>query len=177
MSEYLKTEEGKAYFITCTVVNWIDIFTRECYVNILVDSIKHCQKDKGLEVYAYCIMPSHFHMIARAKDGTLGILLKDLKGFTARKILEEIKENPQESRKEWLLEAFKNAGTNSPQKQTYQFWLHDNYPVELYSDKFIIQKENYIHMNPVETGLVSRPEHYRLSSASDESPIKILEWK
>jgi putative transposase len=177
MSEYLKTEEGKAYFITCTVINWIDIFTRECYVNILVDSIKHCQKNKGLEVYAYCIMPSHFHMIARVKDGTLGILLKNLKGFTARKILEEIKENPKESRKEWLLEAFKNAGTNSPQKQTYQFWQHDNYPVELYSDKFIIQKEMYIHMNPVEQGLVSRSEHYRLSSASDESPIKILGWK
>ncbi|MEI6507290.1 MAG: transposase [Bacteroidota bacterium] len=177
MSEFLKTEEGKAYFITCTVVDWIDIFTRETYVNILIDSIKYCQKNKGLEVYAYCILPSHFHMIARAKDGTLGILLKDLKGFTARKILDEIKNNQQESRREWLLEAFKKAGAKSSQKQNYQFWQHDNFPVELYSDKFIIQKETYIHMNPVEIGFVSKPEYYRLSSASDESPIQIMEWR
>jgi hypothetical protein len=113
-------------------------------------------------------------MISQADEGTLGELLRDLKGFTARKILTEIKLNPQESRREWLLEEFKKAGSLSSQKQEYQFWQHSNHPEELYSDTFINQKELYILMNPVEMRLVSRPEHYRLSSASEESPLKVL---
>jgi hypothetical protein len=83
--------------------------------------------------------------------------------------------NPHESRKEWLIECFSKAGKESQNK--FRFWQPGNYPVELYSDKFITQKINYIHMNPVETGLVSKPEHYRLSSASEDSPIKVLEIK
>lgn len=177
MSEYLKIEEGKIYFVTFTIVDWIDLFTREDYVSIMIESIRYCQKEKGLMIYTYCIMPSHVHMIAGAKSGTLGDLLRDMKGFTARKIIKEIVVNPAESRREWLLEAFKKAAKKNVPDQKYQVWQHDNYPVELYSDKFINQKERYIHMNPVEMGLVSRPEHYRLSSASDDSPIKVLDLR
>jgi putative transposase len=177
MSEYLKTEEGKTYFITFAVVNWIDAFTREAYVDILLNSIRFCQQEKGLLLYCYCILPSHIHMIAGSEKGTLGELLRDMKGFTSRNILKEIKNNPGESRREWLLEAFKKAGNTSGQKQEYQFWQHTNHPEELFSTKFIEQKERYIHMNPVELGLVSWPEHYRLSSASRESPLKTLALK
>jgi REP element-mobilizing transposase RayT len=171
MSEYLKIEEGKPYFITYTLVDWIDLFTRECYVNILVDSIRYCQQQKGLEVYAYVIMPSHVHMIARC-EGKLSNILRDMKEHTSKMIIRELLENPQESRREWLLEKFTISEQN--QKRQYRVWQAGNHPEELYSDRFIDQKEKYIHMNPVEVGIVSRPEHYRLSSASDESPIKVL---
>jgi REP element-mobilizing transposase RayT len=171
MSEYLKIEEGKPYFITYTLVDWIDLFTRECYVNILVDSIRYCQQQKGLEVYAYVIMPSHVHMIARC-EGKLSNILRDMKEHTSKMIIRELLENPQESRREWLLEKFTISEQN--QKRQYRVWQVGNHPEELYSDRFIDQKEKYIHMNPVEVGIVSRPEHYRLSSASDESPIKVL---
>lgn len=174
MSEYLKIEENKTYFITFTVVEWIDIFTRECYVNILIDSIKYCQQNKGLEIYAYVIMHSHVHMIV-STEGNLSNILRDMKEHTSKKIIEEVMINPHESRKEWLIECFSKAGKES--KNKFRFWQPGNYPVELYSDKFITQKINYIHMNPVETGLVSKPEHYRLSSASEDSPIKVLEIK
>jgi hypothetical protein len=174
MSEYLKTQEGKAYFITFSVVDGIVVFTRDSYVNILLESILYCQQKKGLLLYTYCILPSQIQMIAGADEGTLGELLRDLKGFTARKILSEIKLNPQESRREWLLEAFKKAGSLSSQKQAYLFWQHSNHPEELYSEKFINQKELYILMNPVEMGLLSRPKHYLPSSASEESPLNVL---
>ena len=91
-----------------------------------------------------------------------------------RKIIKEITANPQESRREWLLQAFKKAGAVSGQKQKYKFWQHSNHPEELYSDKFINQKERYILMNSIEMGMVSKPEHYRLSSACEESPLKVL---
>ncbi len=171
MSETLKIEEGKPYFITFTIVEWIDLFTRECYINILLDSIRYCQQQKGLEVYTYVIMHSHVHMIARC-EGKLSNILRDMKEHTSKLIIKEVLENRQESRREWLLQKF-TLKDNNGNKQ-YRVWQPGNHPVELYSDWFINQKENYIHMNPVEAGIVSRPEHYRLSSASEESPLKFL---
>ena len=49
----------------------------------------------------------------------------------------------------------------------YQFWRHDNRPIELWSNKAIDEKINYIHNNPVEEGLVFRAEDYLYSSAID----------
>jgi REP element-mobilizing transposase RayT len=172
MSEYLKIEACKTYFITITIVDWVDLFTRECYVNILLDSIIYCQKYKGLEVYCYVIMPSHAHFILGC-DGKLSNILRDLKEHTSKKIIAEIYENKQESRREWLLDKFSNGVNSKTGKQSYRLWQEGNHPIMLYSDKFITQKQNYIHMNPVESGIVSQPQHYRLSSASDESPIKV----
>lgn len=57
------------------------------------------------------IMPHHMHMIFRSKEGEPSGLLRDFKGFTARKLLKLIQENPKESRKSWMLRAFKEAGT------------------------------------------------------------------
>lgn len=171
MSEYLKTEEGKPYFLTSTIVDWIDLFTRPCYVNILLDSIRFCQQQKGLEVYAYVIMPSHFHMIARC-EGKLSNTLRDMKEHTSKRIIREILDNPQESRKEWLLEKFKLHQNDG--KKHYRVWQEGYHPEELYSDRFIDQKQYYIHMNPVEAGIVNRPEHYAWSSANEDSPIRVL---
>jgi hypothetical protein len=53
-------------------------------------------------------------------------------------------------------------------------WRHDNKPIELWSNKVIAEKINYIHNNPVEEGLVYRPEDYVYSSARDYSGEKGL---
>jgi putative transposase len=173
MSEFLKIEKGKNYFITMTISDWVDLFTRECYVNILIDSIKYCQEKKGLEVYSYVIMPSHAHFIF-GSEGNLSNILRDLKEHTSKQIIAEINENTQESRREWLLKKFSIGESVTTQKMKYKVWQEGNHPEVLYSDKFITQKENYIHLNPVIAGIVSQPHYYRLSSASDESPIKVL---
>lgn len=89
--------------------------------------------------------------------------------------MEAIENNPQESRKEWLMNQFTYYGSISSQKQEKQFWKHDNHPFYLYTNKMIQQKIDYIHFNPVQAGFVNRPEDWRLSSASDESPVKIDE--
>ncbi len=176
MSEFLKIEEGKTYFITMTIVDWVDLFTRECYVNILLDSLRYCQQNKGLEIYAYVIMPSHAHFIF-GTAGQLSSILRDLKEHTSKMIIKELKDNQQESRREWLLDKFKKDSQMENDNSGYRVWQPGNHPIALYSDKFIEQKERYIHMNPVEAGIVSQPQHYRLSSASEESPIKVLAWK
>jgi len=175
MSDFVKMEEGKCYFVTFTVVGWLDVFTRSDYSDILVNSIKYCQQNKGLEIYAYCIMPSHVHMIA-STPGKLGAVLRDLKKFTSKAIVKEIENNPKESKRELYLKCFSEEAKRSKRHKFYCFWQDTNHPMELYSDKFYNQKEGYIHRNPVEEGLVARPEYYRLSSACDESPIKVLSW-
>jgi putative transposase len=173
MSESYKTHADGLYFVSFSVVGWLDVFTRRCYQDILVESLIFCQKRKQLKIYCYCIMPSHVHFITYSENGEISNTLRDFKSFTARKLLHTIEEHPQESRKEWMLNTFCFYGKNSPQKQAMQFWKHDNHPFYLYSNKMIQQKVDYIHYNPVEAGFVNQPTEWRLSSANEESPIKL----
>ena len=83
MSEVYKTFPGGLYFVTITTIGWVDIFTRRLYQDIVTDSIIYCQKNKGLQLYCYCIMPSHVHIIASREEGTLNDLMRDMKSFTA----------------------------------------------------------------------------------------------
>ncbi len=95
-------QEG-LYFVSFAVVYWLDVFVRPTYFQTMVESLNYCRKNKGLEIYAWCFIPSHVHFIFRAKEHNPGVLLKELKTFTSKKIQKEIAENPEESRKEWLL--------------------------------------------------------------------------
>ena len=156
------------YFITFTVIRWIDVFTRNKYRVILTDSIKYCQQNKGLKLHAYVIMTNHVHMIASAKEGFfLENIMRDLKKYTSVLIINSIKSNPLESRKEWLLKAFEEDGAKNPNNIIYQFWQQDNHPIELTDNKMIDQKLDYLHNNPVEAGFVNEPEYYSYSSARD----------
>ena len=164
-----------AYFVSFAVVEWIDVFTRNEYKNILLDSLGFCQKHKGMEVYAWCIMTNHMHLVFRSTgEDKPEYLLGDFKRFTSRKVIQAIIENPKESRKEWLLEQFKKAADHCSNVNENQFWRHDNKPIELWSNKVIAEKVRYIHNNPVEEGLVFRPEDYVYSSARDYSGEKGL---
>jgi putative transposase len=164
---YKIRNKGGVHFITFAVVEWVDVFTRSLYKDILLDSIRHCQAKKGLELYAWCLMTNHFHMMASAKNWDLSGILRDFKKYTSKKIVESIEENPGESRREWMLRLFKEAGQLNSRNKDTQFWRQDNHPVELYSPSFIAQRLDYIHNNPVAAGIVERPEHYLYSSARD----------
>ena len=79
---------------------WIDIFTRETYMNELIESLKYCQTNKGMEIYAYCIMPNHVHLVFSATENNPETVLGKYKEYTAKKIIKNIEENNTESRKE-----------------------------------------------------------------------------
>ena len=173
MSRRYKTYEGGLFFVTLTVVGWIDVFTRREYCDCLVQNLKYCQDKKGLQLYAYCIMSSHVHLIAAAETGLLNFLLRDFKSYTAKQLLQLITDNPQESRKEWLLFLFRHFAKNKPNTQN-QFWQHHNHPIDLTSNSLIDQKLEYIHQNPVKSGFVNEPQDYFYSSANPLSPLKTL---
>ncbi|MEI7676902.1 MAG: transposase, partial [Bacteroidales bacterium] len=142
------------YFVSFAVVAWLDVFTRNEYKNIIMDSLRFCQQKKGMEIFAWCVMTSHIHLVFRSvNEEKPEQLLGDFKRFTSNNIIKAIQNNPQESRKEWLLEKFMDAAKNSSNVKHYQFWQHNNHPIELWSNKVIDEKIDYIHQNPVVEGL------------------------
>jgi REP element-mobilizing transposase RayT len=108
--KYKIWDHNKAYFLTLTVMGWVDVFTNKKYRFIIIDSLKYCQKHKGLVIFGYCIISNHIHLIARAEgEITLSDILRDFKKFTSKAIIKEIKQG-SESRKEWMLNYFKKEG-------------------------------------------------------------------
>ncbi len=169
MSRYKILDQHGLNFVTLTVVDWVDVFVRKSYKDILLDSLRHCQKEKGLIVYAYVIMSSHVHMIVEASNENIPLsdILRDFKKFTAKTILHEIEHGGYESRREWMLHRFAYRGHHAPGNRHYQFWQSDNHPIDLYTLPVIAQKIGYLHRNPVKEGWVLEAEHYPYSSASN----------
>ncbi len=164
-TKYKATAIGEAYFVTVTTVGWVDIFTRLQQKYVLINALKHCQKERGLEIYAYCIMSSHMHMLCKASEKEpLSSVIRDFKKFTSKKILKTILEYP-ESRRVWMLEYFKEACAHLKRKQQYKVWQDGYHAEHVHSNNFIKQKVNYIHQNPVKEKIVSNPEDYMFSSA------------
>lgn len=168
MSRYKILDQHGLNFVTLTVVDWVDVFIRKTYKDIIIESLRHCQKEKGLIIYGYVIMSSHLHMIVEAGGSIpLSDILRDFKKFTAKAILREIEHGGYESRKEWMLHRFAYRGHQAAGNRQYQFWQSDNHPILLYTLPVIAQKLRYIHANPVKEGWVLEAEHYRYSSASN----------
>jgi REP element-mobilizing transposase RayT len=168
MAGYTIYNQYHTHFLTSTTVGWLDIFTYPVYRDIIINSLRYCQKEKGLVVYAYVIMSNHIHLIARAEEDSKGLskILGDFKQFTAKSIIQQVQQS-RESRKGWLLNAFTyHAKFNSNNKE-FQVWQQHNRPIELASPRWINQKIIYIHNNPVRAKWVAIPEHYLYSSASN----------
>lgn len=163
-----KIADGNTYFLTMTVANWIDVFTRPIYKHIIVDALKYNQDNKGLIIYAWCLMSNHLHLIAEADEGyKLSDILRDFKKFTSKAIVREIEENPEESRKKWMLSEFEFAGRYKTNIENYKFWMDGNEAKEINSTEFLEQKLNYIHENPVKAEIVESAEEYIYSSAKN----------
>ena len=177
MSEKYKIwDNRKAYFLTLTVVGWIDVFTRRNHKLLIADSLQYCQKEKGLTIFAYCLMPSHLHMIAMTEsDHSLSDIIRDFKKYTSKAIVQEII-SESESRREWMLDYFMKK--NDEGKIHIRFWQEGNHPEEINSNEFFNENLEYIHTNPVKELIVERPEDYLFSSARNyaglSSPVEIV---
>ena len=163
--KYKFCEKSGAYFISFATVYWIDVFTRDAYFWSIIESLDYCRKNKGMEIYGYCIMSNHVHLIFRSSFNNPSGLIRDFKGFTSRKLLKLIEDNPQESRKEWMLWMFEKAGKQNSNVKSRQFWQQNNMPIEIWSLKVFEQKLEYIHKNPLEAGFVIDPIDWKYSSA------------
>jgi len=171
-SSYKLIDQEALYFITSTTLEWLPVFTSEKYFKILIDSVKFCQDKKNLKVYAYVIMDNHIHMVL--SDENLTNIMRAFKGFTAQEIVSQLKLD----NKAWFLNQF---GFHKLKHKTYsehQVWQESFHPQQILSTEMLHQKIDYIHFNPVKRGFVSKPEHWKYSSASfyysgEEGVIKL----
>jgi len=170
-SDSVFADDDVLYFVTFTVVNWVDLFIRDRFREIFYESTNFCIANKGLEVYAYCIMTSHIHLIIGTSQQPLSEIVRDWKSFTSKKIRECIESGNFESRKDWILHRFKYNGLINSRNKHFQLWQQKSHPIMLDNDQLIDQKLDYIHDNPVAQGLVAEPEHWLHSSAGYYSEV------
>ena len=164
---YFITDQNGIYFLTFTVTDWVDVFTRKEYKVIITDSLNYCVENKGLEIFAWCLMSNHLHIVCRAEEKCkISDIIRDFKKFTAKAIVRTIKEIP-ESRRDWLLYKFEYAGKFDNRIKKYKFWQETNHAVLLDDNQKIEQRINYTHQNPVRAFIVSEPHEYLFSSARD----------
>lgn len=132
---------SEVYFITITVVDWVDIFTRPCYKHIILNSLSYCQQEKGLIIYAWVLMSNHLHMIIGTdKADNTSDIIRDFKKYTSKEIIKTIEADVQESRKQWLLNRFEYAGRNDKKIKNYKFWQEGYDVQEIYLNDYFEQK-------------------------------------
>ncbi len=158
-SRYKIFENSYPHFLTCTIVNWLPLFSNPHHVQIVFDSLRFLQQHNRIELYAYIVMENHLHLIASSED--LAGEVAKFKSFTARSIIDHLLEIK-------AVTILKNlAFYKAPHKtdRDYQFWQEGSHPQMIQNEPMMRQKIEYIHNNPIRRGYVDQAEHWRYSSA------------
>jgi putative transposase len=174
-SRYRIYEDYYPYFLTCTVVGWLPVFTRPDAVQIIYDSWQFLHSQGRMTLYGYVILENHLHLIASSPN--LAKEIGDFKSFTARRLIDYLEAKGAET----LLKLLHLLKARHKTDRTYQFWQEGSHPQQIQNAEMMRQKLEYIHCNPVERGYVEEPIHWRHSSARNYAglpglfPVQI-EW-
>ena len=158
-SRYRYFHDNSPYFITCTTVNWIPVFTSCAMFDMAIECFQFLRKEGSLKVYAYVILENHLHMIAGSED--LSKHIGRFKSYTARKIIDFA----ADGNNTWLLKQLKEEKKRFKTDRTYQLWQEGFHPQRIQSEEMMRQKIGYIHNNPVRRGYVDDAENWVYSSA------------
>jgi putative transposase len=164
----------KSYYITLTVVGWIDVFTRKEYAYSFLNTIKYWQRKKELRLRAFVIMSNRVHLIIDIPDEDLNGFLLDFKHYSANQITNLIMKNENEGRCDWLMHMLSYFGKYSKENSNVQFWQKDDQNIELRREDQIAEKIDFLHQRPVVHGIVFQPEHYIYSSANPNNQISLI---
>jgi REP element-mobilizing transposase RayT len=152
--------ENHIYYVTTNVYNRLPIFTRPSFILPLLDSLNYYRYQHQCKVLGYVIMPDHLHlMLFPIGESSLDEFMRDYKRFTAGRIVRQAK---AEAMHKWV-KAFEAAG-NETKRGEHKVWQDSYWDKNIFSERFLRQKLNYIHRNPVRAKLVEKPEHYAYSS-------------
>ncbi|WP_306547406.1 transposase [Desulfobulbus sp.] len=158
-SRYVIHEPEKPHFLTCTVVEWLPVFTRPDAVQILLDCWSYQRAHSGLQLFGYVILENHLHFVAQAPR--LDKCLISFKSFTAARIIELLEQHKADQ----LLTRLRLTKPAHKIDRKYQFWQEGSHAEMIFSEPVMQEKLGYIHFNPVKRGYVDQPEHWRYSSA------------
>jgi putative transposase len=156
-------------YLTFNTVDWVDIFIRPVYKEVITDALNLYIEEKGLIVYAWCLMSNHLHLIADCKPSTtLALIERDFKRYTTTEILEAIDLEP-DLRREWMLQRFEHSSQSLKRIEKFQLWQSCSNPtlIEFKQVYKLQERILYVHENPVRDKIVLHPEDYIYSSAAD----------
>jgi len=167
--------------LTFTVKNWYYVLDRHNRWNIIANSLKYFQENKGLKLYGFVFMINHLHLIVFSKD-TIGFV-RDFKKFVAREILKNIRQTEPNALKLFKVQVRDTEPIIGDDRPTvgsaepkYEFWHKTNMPEMITSEKFFLQKLNYIHENPLKRNYVIKQENWYWSSANKNCELKTDSW-
>jgi len=158
-SRYLITEPDQAHFMTCTIMEWLPVFTRPDTVQILLDCWQYQREHNDLKLYGYVVLENHLHFVAQAPR--LDKCVSSFKSYTARLLIDSLTEHHAET----LLTRLRFSKRAHKIDREYQFWQEGVHAEMVFNEDIMRQKLKYIHENPVKRGYVARAEHWRYSSA------------
>ena len=146
-----------AQFFTATILNWKKLLEPDKYKDVIIRSMRFLVENNRVIIYGFVIMSNHIHLIWQMKAGIKrDALQRDFQKFTAQRIKDNLKINHPDVLSLFLVKA---------KDRKYQFWERNPLSIEIWTEKVLIQKLNYIHENPVRAGLCNYPEEYKYSSA------------
>ncbi len=155
-----KNNPGGSFFLTLTVKNWFYVFDRHNRWEIIADSLEFCRKNKNLKIFSFVFMLNHIHLIVMSDD--MISFVKSFKTFTSKEIHKNIIKNEPSVEKLFI-----------DDKNVFSIWKSNNMPKIIESEKFLFQKMEYIHNNPVRKRYVNKPEDWYWSSANLCCKLKI----
>lgn len=158
-TRYRIFETEYPYFLTCTVVGWLPLFTRRESVDEILNSWRYLQTEAGLKIYGYVILENHLHCILKAP--ALPMVVQRFKAHTAKRLIEILESH----RATTLLRQLQAIKRKHKTESTHQVWQEGSHPQQICSDDMLVQKLEYIHQNPVKRGYVDDAVHWRYSSA------------
>ena len=167
-SRYKVYEPTYPYFLTCTILHWIPIFTRQQSVQIVLDCLKYLQEKDNLKLFAYVILENHLHMVVQSDN--LEKSMKSFKQFSAKELLKLLKKEGVTT----ILEQLQFYKKTHHRATDYQVWEEGYQPKLLQTDEMMISKIKYIHQNPIKRGYVEEASHWRYSSARDYEGVEGL---
>jgi REP element-mobilizing transposase RayT len=175
-TRYRIFENEYPYFMTCTIVGWLAVFTRPEAVQIVFDSWNFLRTEKDFRLYGYVILENHLHVIASAPN--LSSAMKSFKMYSARQIIDLLKRH----RATVLLRQLRTLKLPHKTRSEYQVWEEGSKPKQISGDEMMLQKLEYIHNNPVERGFIDNPVHWRYSSARNYAGLPglvnvITDWR
>jgi REP element-mobilizing transposase RayT len=162
------------HFLTLNVVERIDVFVRPAYKQVITRALNHFIELHGVNVYAWCLMSSHLHLLIRTKEGYGPAWFeRDFKKYTTPLLLKAI-QTEADLRRDWILERFEEFGKSLKRIEKYHLWQTCNSPLHIdgQQPQQLLDKIEEIHENPVRHGIVDQPENYLYSSARDYAGLR-----
>jgi REP element-mobilizing transposase RayT len=155
---FLISQDSPALYITIVTKDRLPVFRTDHMKDLLCLAIDEARRSAGFLLFAYVIMLDHLHILT-SRPSTTSNVLRVLKGITARRVIDYLREHRH------LSSLAKLQHQERARNYKYSLWQTEKNVLSVFSEAMFMEKVNYIHQNPVRAGLIDRATDYRWSSA------------